>query len=43
MAKKKKAKAKKKPVNKLGAYIFGGLAGKAARAANKRKRMLDKI
>jgi len=41
MAKKKKAKAKKK--KPIGAYVFGGLTQKAARAANKRKRMLDKI
>ncbi len=40
MAKKKAKAKKKKPV---GAYLFGGMAGKAARAANKRKRMLDKI
>ena len=43
MAKKKAAKKKATPKKKVGAYLFGGMAGKAARAANKRKKRLDKI
>jgi len=43
MAKKKSNPKKKAPKKKVGAYLFGGMTGAAARAANKRKRRLDKI
>jgi len=42
MAKKKKVKAKKK-VQKLGAYLFGGLTQKALREKNKRERYLKNL